>query len=413
MASMNKRLSYTAKFKVSVIDYANKHGVVEAAEHYGIKDKGMIRRWKKAENKIREMPSTKRANRGKREAWPELENELSTWVRSERNKGAQVSTIRIIREARKIARSLQLDDFLGTPHWCHSFMERKNLTVRRATSVGQSLPLDWEKKVADYHLFFQRATAGISQKDIGNMDEVPVAFDMPAARTVDIRGTQNVSIVTTGAEKANFTVVLCVLADGRKCQPMVIFKRKTLPKGPFHGNVIVKANDKGWMNESLMKEWIEEVWLQRPYASTQQGRSALILDAAPSHRTELTKQYLQQHSRMIMIPGGLTKLLQPLDISVNKSFKSNLRRCWEDWMIEEERHTYTRSGKRQRPSYEEICDWIATSWDQVTSECIMNGFRKARECSGPHSADDSMEDLRSTLDGLVFVDDENFDGFDE
>ncbi|KAK6009514.1 hypothetical protein OSTOST_25549 [Ostertagia ostertagi] len=125
-----------------------------------------------------------------------------------------------------------------------------------------------------------------------------------------------------------------------------------------------------------MKEWIHEIWLQRPDASTQQGSSALILDAALSHRTEATKQCLQQYFRMIMIPGGLTKLLQPLDISVNNSFKSNLRRCWEDWMIEEERHNYTKSGKRQRPSYEEICAWIATSWDHVTSDCILNGFRK-------------------------------------
>ncbi|KAK6023623.1 centromere binding protein B, DNA binding protein [Ostertagia ostertagi] len=140
MALKKKRSSYTAKFKVSVIDYANEHGVVEAAEHYGIKDKRMIRRWKKAENKIREMPSKKRANRGKKEAWPELENELNTWVRLERSKGAQVSTTRIIREARKIARRLQLDDFQGTPHWCHSFMERKNLSIRTATSEGQNLP---------------------------------------------------------------------------------------------------------------------------------------------------------------------------------------------------------------------------------------------------------------------------------
>ncbi|PIO54480.1 hypothetical protein TELCIR_24156 [Teladorsagia circumcincta] len=120
-----------------------------------------------------------------------------------------------------------------------------------------------------------------------------------------------------------------VQAPSRAC-----FKRKTLPKEPFNENVILNANDKGWMNENLMKGWIDEIWLQRPNASTQQGSSALILDAASFHQTEVTtevtKPCLQQYSRIIMIPGGITKLLKPLDISVNKSFKSNTRKCREN-----------------------------------------------------------------------------------
>ena len=35
---------------------------------------------------------------------------------------------------------------------------------------------------------------------------------------------------------------------------------------------------------------------------------------------------------MAVIPGGLTKKLQPLDIAVNKPFKDQLRAKWENWM---------------------------------------------------------------------------------
>ena len=35
---------------------------------------------------------------------------------------------------------------------------------------------------------------------------------------------------------------------------------------------------------------------------------------------------------MAVIPGGLTKKLQPLDIAVNKTFKDQLRAKWENWM---------------------------------------------------------------------------------
>jgi hypothetical protein len=37
------------------------------------------------------------------------------------------------------------------------------------------------------------------------MDEVPVSFDMPSSRTVNLKGTKEVSVATTGHEKPNFS----------------------------------------------------------------------------------------------------------------------------------------------------------------------------------------------------------------
>ena len=55
-------------------------------------------------------------------------------------------------------------------------------------------------------------------------------FDMPTSKTVDSVGAKTVLLKTTGHEKTRFTVVLACLADGTKLKPMVIFKRKTMPK---------------------------------------------------------------------------------------------------------------------------------------------------------------------------------------
>jgi len=63
--------------------------------------------------------------------------------------------------------------------------------------------------------------------NIGNVDEIPVWFDMPLAKTVNTQGEKTVTVATTGHKKYRFTVVLSCLADGRKLKPMVIFKRKT------------------------------------------------------------------------------------------------------------------------------------------------------------------------------------------
>ncbi|CAJ0593045.1 unnamed protein product [Cylicocyclus nassatus] len=101
-----------------------------------------------------------------------------------------------------------------------------------------------------YRTYLKAETATILLKDIGNVDEVPVTFDMPRKYTVNKKGAQDITITTTGGEKTNFTVVLGVTADGNFCPPMVIFKRKTIPKDTPPG-VVVKANCRGWMIEVL------------------------------------------------------------------------------------------------------------------------------------------------------------------
>ena len=77
------------------------------------------------------------------------------------------------------------------------------------------------------------------------MDEDSLTFDIPVYHTLKRTGTNAVSIRTTGNEKSSLTVVLGFQANGQKLPPMVIFKRKTLPKENFPAGVIIKANPKG------------------------------------------------------------------------------------------------------------------------------------------------------------------------
>ena len=62
------------------------------------------------------------------------------------------------------------------------------------------------------------------------MDKTPISFDLPPNRTVDFKGQKTNTVKLTGAEKSYMTVVLSCLADGTKLLPMVVFKRKTMPK---------------------------------------------------------------------------------------------------------------------------------------------------------------------------------------
>ena len=52
-------------------------------------------------------------------------------------------------------------------------------------------------------------------------------------KTVNKKGANIVLIKSTGHEKSRYTVVLALMADGKKLPPMIIFKRMTKPPGNF------------------------------------------------------------------------------------------------------------------------------------------------------------------------------------
>jgi hypothetical protein len=76
-----------------------------------------------------------------------------------------------------------------------------------------------------------------------------------------------------------------------------------------------------------MRDWLQRVWGRRPGAGL--SRSMLVLDAFRCHRTQNLKTQLEEQcTDLFIIPGGMTSMLQPLDVSVNKPMKTALRQKW-------------------------------------------------------------------------------------
>lgn len=373
---MKRRKSYTAAFKLDAVNYRDLHGTLAAASHFEVTE-AMIRKWVVDRQNIQEMPATKRARRYKKPSVEEVEDFIYIWVVKKREENRAVTVKEIRTKAKELAEEHGHQNFKASSHWCSLFMARKKLSVRRRTSVGQPLPSDHLQKCSDFRKFVAAEALNVSPYNLGNIDEVPVPFDIIYERTVDVKGRENIKIDSTGHEKSNFTVVLGVTAAGEKLKPMLIFKKKLMPKGQFPSNVIVKTNEKGWMNQELMKEWIVEVWNKRENYNSDPDRSLLIFDSARCHVTDEVKQFCQQHSKIAVIPGGLTKILQPLDVGINKPFKDNLKDGWEKWMRDEAKATYTKSGIRRRMSYEEAAFLVSESFKSISSDVIQHSFEKA------------------------------------
>ena len=88
---------------------------------------------------------------------------------------------------------------------------------------------------------------------MANADETAIYLDMPPNYTLEKKGVKEILLKTTGCIKLRLTAMLAATADGRKLPPLLILKRKTLPKSEvFPKDVIVRAQEKGWMTEELM-----------------------------------------------------------------------------------------------------------------------------------------------------------------
>ncbi|XP_005751641.1 uncharacterized protein LOC102209438 [Pundamilia nyererei] len=394
------RSSYDASFKLKAIDLAIQEGNRAAARKLSVNE-SMGRRWRRQREELMQCQKSRKAFRGHKSQWPELENVLEEWVNTQRAGGRGVSTVQIRLKAKTIAREMNIKDFKGGPSWCFRFMKRKNLSIRAQTTPCQQLPPDYQEKVENFHKFVEKKIQenSIGPDDIINMDEVPLTFALPLTRTVNKTGASSVLLKTTGHERTHFTCVLACTASGQKLPPMVIFKRITMPKEQLPKGIVVKVNTKGWMIEGLMKEWLTECYGKCPGGFFHRKKALLVLDSMRAHITDSVKAAIKKtNSIPAVIPGGTTKFLQPLDISVNRAFKAALQVEWETWMTSGEK-SFTKTGRMRKASFSDVCQWILTAWSAVKESTITNGFRKAgllREESGAPSEPTSPEDDSDT-----------------
>lgn len=120
------------------------------------------------------------------------------------------------------------------------------------------------------------------------------------------------------------------------------------------------------MNQALMETWLNEVWNEREHYNNNPSESLLILDSARYHLTESVRELYQKHTKAVVLPGGMTKFLQPLDVGVNKPFKDNLKKGWERWMGDTTKAQFTKSGIRKGISYSEAATLVGESFYSIS-----------------------------------------------
>ncbi|EXX58194.1 hypothetical protein RirG_200170 [Rhizophagus irregularis DAOM 197198w] len=98
-----------------------------------------------------------------------------------------------------------------------------------------------------------------------------------------------------------------------------------------------------------------------------------------------------------MISSSCTSKLQPLDIAINKNFKSKVKDRYNNWMISNI-HAFTLAGKIKRPFYLTVTIWVKELWDEVDENLIQRSFES---CGILTNIDSSEDDCIFDHDSLL------------
>ena len=93
----------------------------------------------------------------------------------------------------------------------------------------------------------------------------------------------------------------------------------------------------------------------------------LVLDTLRAHQTAAVRQRIQDHAiQVLFIPGGLTGLLQPLDVGINGPLKHWLRES----NAAESPDPQTSPEQRRI----QLVNRLLECWNRMDTEMVMNSF---------------------------------------
>lgn len=200
------------------------------------------------------------------------------------------------------------------------------------------------------------------------------------------RGSQQVS-VTGIDDKRQITLLLCVSRAGQLLPPQVIYADDW--------NVTHSANH--WSNEATMVEFILKIIVpyvenHRTLMGTPNQRALAIFDVFAAHRVKAVMETLEKHNiGIVFVPAACTDKLQPLDLTLNKEYKEEVRACFHGWysakvmeMVEEKESEGNdietiKVDLRTSAVKGVHAQWLMKAHDVMVerTDLIREGFRKA------------------------------------
>ena len=407
-SQINRRIPIAVKLEA--VEHAKKTSNNKAALKFNVSEKS-IRYWRKQENELRKQRhqvSKITLHKGKNKSF--IYDEKTMWIFAETNRklGNPLTTWSLISELLKREPSTQRMSKNSLLKWCSRFENKFYLAFKLSKSEGKLTLADALHQLKTFFEDIKQKRSTENIDTIVSLDETPLFFNAPKIRRILHRGNRDILLETQKQEEIEVSVILSVASDGSKLPPFVIFKRwgkkdieaeKNLKELAIvkRGYIFLEFNDNAWSNNNIMELWFQKVYWPFLFKKSNTGRGLIILDLESSHFDKTFLELISSRNQVFsLIPAGLTRIIQPLDVKINVNFKKKLSEIYEKSCEGIKRNINMDNIKK-----EVILDWIVNCWyddNIVKNKEIYDTFKY---CGISNSLDGKENNLIRNFDQIA------------
>lgn len=311
------------------------------------------------------------------------EPELLRFIFELREQGMQVSIAMVCRKAQELCREFREKSWSAAYQSTARWVKHNGLTHRMGTHESQRPPSEMAGEAGDFMATIRPLLKGPHRNEdfVMNMDQTPIPFTFNTNPTLQLKGTKTVNIRKSMCDTKRDTLAMTVTASGRCLTPFLVFKGaaggrivknefKTYPADMFYACQV-----NAWMDERCMELWIDLVL--KPYVATAPDGIVPIL-FLDSYRwrhmmASIVEKIEELGVEVVHIPGGCTGLCQPVDVGINKPFKTRVRVSWEEWMLEDTNNRLI--NQTRPPTWKNIADWCSDAMKIMPEQMVRNAWR--------------------------------------
>lgn len=214
---------------------------------------------------------------------------------------------------------------------------------------------------------------------IGKADETPIWLDPIENRKIDIKDNKDINMITFWKEKERVSVMLTILGNGNRLPPMIIFKGEEnetkyqqLIKNQYaiSKKIFIGCQIHSWFDENIYMKYLNNIWFGDSIYKRKE-RTLLIINRAILHYSnDINSIFEINKSKYILLPLGLTSIIQPIDLVINEPFKNNIRVQYRNCL-------QNRKNENEKLTHDMLINFVYNAWykdEIITKNMIINSF---------------------------------------
>jgi hypothetical protein len=238
----------------------------------------------------------------------------------------------------------------GGRDWCRSFMGRNpRLSLRKAEGISVARAQGMNRE--DVNKYFDLLTTTLNETgligkppNIYNVDKTGLQLNNKVDKVVDVKGSKDVHVLTSGEKGERVSLIVCSNAEGNFLRPYCILKgmnrKPEFSDGMSPGSVAAMNKKSAYGTSEIFMDWLENHFTpQKP-----SDKTLLILNGHSFHMNcYKTMEFAMKNDIVLLcLPSHSTHHLQPLDRSFFKPIEMYFHQACQNWILINEKRKITR-----------------------------------------------------------------------